>query len=104
MTNYRRNFVPGGSYFFTVTLAEWHLRLLTENIEALRAAFRYTQERHPFTIDAIVALPDHLHAMWTLPEGDRDFPLRWRLIKSAFSRGLPAVEPISESRAAKGER
>jgi putative transposase len=104
MTNYRRNFVPGGSYFFTVNLADRRLHLLTENIGELRAAFRYTRERHPFTIDAIVVLPDHLHAVWTLPEDDRDFALRWRLIKSAFSRGMPAVEQISESRVAKGER
>jgi putative transposase len=104
MTTYRRNFVPGGSYFFTVNLAERHLRLLTENISELRAAFRYLRARHSFTIDAIAVLPDHLHAIWTLPEGDSDFALRWRLIKSAFSRALPAGEGISQSRAAKGER
>ena len=49
-------------------------------------------------------LPDHLHMIWTLPEGDPDFPLRWRLIKSAFSHRLPGGERISPSRAAKGER
>jgi len=104
MTNYRRNFIPGGSHFFTVNLADRHSHLLTENIGLLRAAFRYTHERHPFTIEAIVVLPDHLHAIWTLPERDYDFALRWRLIKSAFPRELPAGERISESRAAKGER
>jgi REP-associated tyrosine transposase len=76
MTNYRRNFVPGGTYFFTVNLADRHLRLLTDQIEQLRAAFRYAQERHSFTVDATVVLPDHLHAIWTLPEGDADFALR----------------------------
>jgi putative transposase len=55
-------------------------------------------------IDAIVILPDHLHAVWTLPDGDRDFALRWRLIKAAFSRGLSAGERISASRARKAER
>jgi len=104
MTAYRRNFIPGGCFFFTVNLADRRLRLLTENVEALRAAFRETHQRHPFTIDAIVVLPDHLHAVWTMPEGDRDFATRWRLIKSTFSRNLAVGEPISASRAAKGER
>ena len=104
MTNYRRNFVPGGSYFFTVNLADRRSRLLTENIDLLRAAFRYARGRHPFAIDAIVVLPDHMHAIWTLPEGDFDFALRLRLIKSTFSRGFPAGERISQSRASKGER
>jgi len=104
MTNYRRNFIPGGSFFLTVNLADRRSGLLTENIGLLRSAFRYAQERHIFAIDAIVVLPDHLHTIWSLPEGDSDFALRWRLIRSAFSRELPPSEPISESRIAKGER
>jgi putative transposase len=104
MTNYRRNFVPGASYFYTVNLADRQSRLLTEQIGSLRGAFRYTRARHPFAIEAIVVLPDHLHAIWTLPDGDADFALRWRIIKSAFSRGLPQRECISGSRKAKGER
>jgi putative transposase len=104
MTNYRRNFLPGGSYFFTVNLAERRLRLLTEHIELLRAAFGYVRARHPFTVEATVVLPDHLHAIWTLPQGDADFALRWRLIKTAFSRGLPGGECVSRSRSGKGER
>ena len=104
MTNYRRNFVPGGSYFFTVNLADRRLRLLTEHIALLRTAFSYAQTRHPFEIVAAVILPDHLHAIWNLPEGDADFALRWRLIKSAFSRGLPNDEEISASRTHKAER
>jgi putative transposase len=103
MTNYRRHFVAGGRYFFT-TLADRHLRLLVEHIDALRAAFHYARARHPFAIDAIVVLPDHLHAIWTLPEGDDDFPLRWRLIKASFSRSLPSGEAVSSSRLSKGER
>jgi putative transposase len=70
----------------------------------LRAAFRYTRARHPFSLEAIAVLPDHLHAIWVLPEGDADFPLRWRLIKAAFSRGLAAHEFVSTSRQHKGER
>ena len=104
MTNYRRNFVPGGAYFFTVNLADRRLRLLTEHIALLRAAFRETRARHPFAIEAVAVLPDHLHVVWTLPEGDADFSLRWRLIKSAFSRALADGERISQSRAGKGER
>ena len=104
MTDYRRNFLPGGSYFFTVNLAERRLALLTERIDVLRAAFRRIRAWHRFTIEAAVILPDHLHMIRTLLEGDPDFPLRWRLIKSAFSRRLPGGEPISASRAAKGER
>jgi putative transposase len=104
MTGYRRNFVPGATYFFTVNLAERRLPLLTDNIGSLRAAFRQTRSRHPFTIDAIVILPDHLHAIWTLPPEDADFAARWRLIKSAFSRSLPAEEVVTPSRCRKGER
>jgi putative transposase len=104
ITNYRRNFLPGASYFFTVNLADRRLRLLTDHIELLRSAFRYTRLRHPFTIEAVVVLPDHLHAIWTLPEGDADFALRWRLIKTVFSRALPRGELLSKSRAGKGER
>src|SRR5947209_10313035 len=102
MANYRRNFLPGASYFFTVNLADRRLRLLTEHIGTLGSAFRETRARQPFTIDAIVILPDHLHAIWTLPEDDADFALRWRLIKLAFSRALPRGERILRSRAEKG--
>jgi len=104
MANYRRNFVPGGSFFFTVNLAERRRRLLTTHIDLLRRAFRYVRRRHPFQIEAIVVLPDHLHAVWTLPQDDADFARRWRLIKSTFSHSLPTGERISASRARKGER
>jgi len=53
MTAYRRNFVPGGCFFFTVNLAERKLSLLTDHVELLRTAFRETHQRHPFTIDAV---------------------------------------------------
>jgi len=100
MINYRRSFVPGGSFFFTVNLADRRQRLLTEHIDELRSAFR----RCVVTTEAIVVLPDHLHALWTLPEGDADFAMRWRQIKPAFSRSLPTGELVSGSRGAKGER
>lgn len=104
MIYYRRNFVSGAGYFFTVNLADRKSCLLIDHIDELRAAFRYVRQRHPFALDAIVVLPDHLHAIWTLPEGDADFSVRWRLIKSAISRALSAGEKVSRSRAAKGER
>jgi len=104
MTQYRRHFQPGGSYFFTVNLADRRQRLLTDHVDELRAAFRYTLERHPFTLAAIVVMPEHLHAIWTLPPGDADYATRWRLIKSHFSHALPLGERRSASRRDKGER
>src|ERR1700746_3573834 len=104
MTNYRRNFVRGGCQFFTVNLAERKSRLLTDHVEFLRAAFRYARARHPFTIEAIVVLSDHLHSVCSLPDNDADYATRWRLIKAAFSRALPPGERISPSRLRKGER
>ena len=89
MANYRRSFLPGGSYFFRVNLADRRCALLTDHIDLLRAAFRQVRARHPFAIEAAVILPDHLHAIWTLPDGDADFATRWRLIKSSFSHALP---------------
>ncbi|SIQ22798.1 MULTISPECIES: REP-associated tyrosine transposase [Acidiphilium] len=104
MTDYRRNRVPGGTYFFTVNLHDRRLNLLTENIESLRAAIRKTRARLPFHIDAWVVLPDHTHCLWTLPEGDSNFATRWQIIKAEFSRTIPKSEPRSASRTAKAER
>jgi len=104
MPNYRRAFVPGGCWFFTVNLLERRKALLVDHIDALRAAVEKTRERYPFTIDAVVVLPDHMHAVWTLPPGDADFSLRWRLIKSRFAQTLPKQERISDVRRARNER
>ena len=104
MTTYRRNFVPGGSFFFTVNLANRQTSLLTERIHLLRESIRYTRARRPFTLDAIVVLPEHLHAIWTLPPGYTDYATRWRLIKTVFSRGVEPTERRSKSRLEKGER
>ena len=71
MTNYRRSNITGASYFFTVNLADRTQALLTEHIDLLRSAFAYTRERHPFIVDAIVILPEHIHAIWTLPDEDK---------------------------------
>ena len=98
MPNYRRAFVPGGCWFFTVNLLDRRRRLLTDHIDALREATRRTQVRHPFTIDAMVVLPDHIHAIWTLPPDDADFSLRWRLIKIEFAKAVPELEFRSDVR------
>jgi len=104
MSRYRRNFVAGASYFFTVTLANRSSDLLTCHIDSLRSVLAIVRERHPFEIDAIVILPDHLHTIWTMPRDDGDFPMRWRLIKSQFSRQLPVAFEVNKSHTKKSER
>ena len=104
MVDYRRNRVPGGTYFFTVNLLDRRSCLLVEHIDWLREAVRAVKRRRPFQIDAWVVLPDHLHAVWTLPEGDADYSGRWRSIKIAFAKGLPKTERRSAVRLNKGER
>ena len=104
MPNYRRVRIAGGSYFFTVNLLERRRTLLTNHIADLRAVFRAVRQKHPFHIDAIVVLPDHLHCIWTLPEGDVDYSTRWQLIKAGFARRIVAGERLSPRRQAKGER
>jgi len=101
---YRRKNIGGGTYFFTLNLAERSKRLLVEHIDNLRSAIRLVKQRHPFHIEAMVVLPDHLHAIWTLPLADSDYATRWMLIKMGFSRTLPKVERVSTSRRSKGER
>jgi putative transposase len=85
MVNYRRNVLPGGTFFFTVTLADRRSSALVEQIEPLRRAFAAARAERPFDIDAIVILPDHLHAIFTLPDGDPDFAGCWRRIKGHIS-------------------
>ena len=94
MVRYRRNFVTGGTYFFTVTLADRSARTLIEHITHLRHAVRQTRISQPFDIDAIVVLPDHLHMVMTLPEGDADYPNRWRLIKRRFTDAVLKSESL----------
>jgi len=104
MPNYRRNRVPGGTYFFTVNLLDRRSDLLVREIDALREAVRRTRGRYPFHVDAWVVLPDHMHCIWTLPDADADFSKRWQTIKTTFSKSLPAVEALSSARARRGER
>jgi len=105
MTDYRRAYAPGATWFFTVNLAERQgNRLLVERIDSLREAFDYVKQRHPFRMDAAVVLPDHLHCIWTLPPEDADFSMRWNLLKGHFSRAIDKGERISISRAKRRER
>ena len=101
---YRRADVGGATYFITANLAERRLTLLTDHVDALREAVRRVKARHPFDIDAMVVLPDHLHLLMTLPAGDADFSTRIGAIKSTFSRQLPKTERIRDSRIRKRER
>lgn len=89
MPNYIRPRRPGASIYFTVALAERGAETLTREVETLRHAVRMTRADRPFDIDAWVVLPDHMHCVWTLPEGDADYSTRWGAIKARFSRALP---------------
>jgi putative transposase len=88
MVNYRRNFIPGGTFFFTVTLADRRSKLLVDRVDLVRSALRTARQERPFDIDAVVILPEHLHAIFTLPPNDSDFSGRWRRIKGHFSSTL----------------
>lgn len=102
---YRRCIIPGATYFFTLVTYN-RMRILAEKKEVtlLREAFRYLMDRHPFQMDACVILPDHLHAIWTLPEGDHDYSMRWRLIKSYFTHRAHEMSGVlTESRVGKHE-
>ena len=101
---YRRSHTAGGTYFFTVNLAERRSDILVRHIEDLRAVINAVKQTHPFAMVAMVVLPEHLHAIWRLPPGDADYPLRWSLIKAGFSRRLAKGEPVPRSRLAKRER
>jgi putative transposase len=104
MSRYRRSLVAGGTFFFTVTLAERHSSALVAHIDRLRQAYGRVQREHPFETMAICVLPDHLHAVWTLPADDADFSLRWSLIKAGFSRGLDVSTRRSASKVIKREK
>jgi putative transposase len=102
MVAYRRNFVAGGCFFFTVTLRDRTSTLLLDHWGLLRKAYAAEVKRRPWRTEALVLLPEHLHAIWTLPDGDADFSGRWRGIKAGFVREL-AKAGIALSRNAKGE-
>lgn len=92
MPNYRRVRVDGGTYFFTVTLANRRSTLLVDRIHLLRDAVRRVRAHHPFEINACVVLPNHLHSVWTLPQGDHAYSRRIGLIKLLVWRSLATTE------------
>jgi putative transposase len=104
MSKYRRLWIEGGTFFFTVVLADRASGLLTRRIDLLRASYRAVQVQRPFRTVALCVLPDHLHAIWTLPENDRDYATRWRILKAGFSRDLSAAEDRSTSKMAKRDK
>ena len=84
---YRRLQIPGANYFFTVVVARRQPIFYESGaVELLEQAISLVKSRHPFEIEAQVILPDHVHAIWRLPDGDADYAGRWRLIKSEFTR------------------
>ena len=104
MPDYRRNLVMGGCFFFTVNLLDRRSDLLVTHVDVLRDAVRRVRSRAPFTIDAWVVLPDHMHCLWTMPTGDADYSGRWRAIKTAFSKALPDSGVPSDVMLRRGER
>ncbi len=104
---YRRVYVPGGSYFFTLITQKRRKILVGEaTIDVLREAFRRVMKKRPFYIDAAVILPDHLHGIWMLPPEDQDFSTRWRLIKTWFTKHCNTAlrENSDHTRKRKGEQ
>ena len=100
MSDYRRLYIPGGVYFFT--LVTWHRQPFFKNVEhvaVLSEAIRHVKRQRPFAMDAIIVLPDHLHTIWRLPENDADYSGRWREIKKRVSRSIaPSSDQSGESK------
>ena len=108
MRRYIRSKTEGATFFFTLTLQDRGARYLVDHVADLRACMAAVRARHPFDVDAIVVLPEHLHAIWTLPPGDGDFGTRWMLLKQSFTRRLQESGVLEEAavspRGRKGER
>ena len=104
MPQYIRARIQGSIFFFTVVLADRRSNLLIDEIDRFRNSYRVVQQGFPFETIAICVLPDHLHAIWAMPEGDADFSKRWSLIKSGFSRGLHPSHSRSASKISKREK
>lgn len=95
--DYRRHYQAGSTYFFTV-VTQHRRPILVEHIKKLHRAFRLMQVHYPCEIQAVVILPDHLHTIWRLPEGDSDYSLRWAVLKRAFSTTIPAMPATASLR------
>jgi putative transposase len=104
MPHYIRPHIPGATVFFTLALEDRTSDVLVRDVACLRDAVRETRGAWPFAIVAMVVLPDHLHAIWQLPDHDADYATRLRLIKARFSVGLDATKGRSPSKVSKGEK
>jgi putative transposase len=103
--DYRRIWHQGGTYFFTVNcLQRRDNTLLVDHVENLRSAIQSVKTKYPFKIHAWVVLPEHMHCILELPDNDADYALRWRLIKSTFSKSIANVEYRSDIRIKRNER
>lgn len=109
MADYRRWRVEGGTFFFTL-VAQSCYPLFADPLarQLLGAKIRECQGEWPFEINAIVLLPEHIHAMWTLPPGDSNYSMRWGWIKKEFTRSWLAAggveQPVSAARRKRGDR
>ena len=103
MPNYRRYKGDGGCFFFTVALEDRSSRFLIDHIDDVREAYGYVQQRKPFKTHAICILPDHIHAIWGLPDDESDYATRWMLFKSFVSRRYPKCANRSPSKVKRGE-
>jgi len=104
--DYRRSRQPGGCFVFTLVTHQ-RQKILTEeiNIARINDAFKIEMAKRPFTIEAFVLLPDHLHTIWKLPDGDHNYSMRWSAIKRYFSTGCVGVKHVlSDSRRQKREK
>ncbi|ADE15902.1 protein of unknown function DUF1568 [Nitrosococcus halophilus Nc 4] len=105
MPNYRRLYIEGGAYFFTVVTYERRPLFADEDtVLQLKQAFRHVKAQLPFVMEAIVVLPDHFHAVWRLPPGDSDYSERWRRIKYRFSLQFEGLSSCSSSRRRRREK
>jgi putative transposase len=104
MKHPHRSPFPANTYFFTLRLAPFSDDLLTRNINILRSAMRYTLSHHPMQIDAMAVLPNTVHALWTLPPGDTDYPNRIGMLKARFSRAMPMPSNRSQKQIQRGEK
>lgn len=105
MPNYRRSFIPGGTYFFTVVTHHRRPILTRDNArDILHEAWLNVQNRLPFTMEAVCLLPDHIHTIWTLPPHDEDYSMRWREIKRLFTLRYLELRERGETRNNSRER
>lgn len=104
MPRYVRSDRPHLTYFFTVRAARCGTDLFLREIDPLRAAMRKTRDHYPFEISEIVVLGDVIHTLWQLPEGDADFSIRWRMLRSLFSRNVSAPEDVRGQQLRPGEK